>query len=265
MTPQDDASSPADGTSRPDEDDSPQTLIEHLLELRSRLLRASLAVLVILIALSPFSRRLFDWLAVPMLSQLPEGSRLIAVDIAAPFLTPFKLTLVLALLLAMPVILYQVWAFVAPGLYRHEKRLAMPILISSVVLFYAGCAFAFFVVFPLLFGFFFNIAPDAVSVTPDISAYLSFILTLFIAFGLAFEVPVVTLILVSTGLMSRRQLAAKRGYIIVGAFAVGMLLTPPDVISQTLLALPVWLLFELGLLMCRWLVPEKDAGQERED
>ena len=249
--------SAADSGPESAEDNGPQSLLEHLLELRSRLLKASLAVLVILIALSPFSRRLFDWLAVPMLSQLPEGSQLIAVDVAAPFLTPFKLTLVIALLLAMPVILYQIWAFVAPGLYRHEKRLAMPILISSVLLFYAGCAFAFFVVFPLLFGFFFNIAPDAVSVTPDIAAYLSFILTLFIAFGLAFEVPVVTLILVSTGVMSRQQLAAKRGYIIVGAFAVGMLLTPPDVISQTLLALPVWLLFELGLLMCRWLVPEK--------
>jgi sec-independent protein translocase protein TatC len=238
-------------------DDREQTFLEHLVELRGRLLKASAAVLVVLIALLPFSRRLYEALAAPLTAQLPEGSSMIAIDVASPFLTPFKLALLLALILSIPIVLYQSWAFVAPALYRHEKRLAKPLLYSSVVLFYAGCAFAYFVVFPLIFSFFTSVAPDGVAVMTDISKYLDFVTMLFLAFGLAFEVPVATIILVATGICTVEQLAKARGYVVVGAFAVGMLLTPPDVVSQTLLALPIWFLFEVGLIMARILLPHR--------
>ena len=238
-------------------DDKELSFIEHLVELRGRLLKACLAVLVILLALLPFSRKLYAWLSAPLTAVLPEGSSMIAIDVASPFLTPFKLALLLSLMLAIPIVLYQLWAFVAPALYRQEKRLARPLLYSSVLLFYAGCAFAYFVVFPLIFGFFTRVAPDGVTVMTDISKYLDFVMTLFLAFGITFEVPIATIILVATGVTSVEQLARARGYVVVGAFALGMVLTPPDVISQTLLALPMWLLFESGILLARLLLPHR--------
>jgi sec-independent protein translocase protein TatC len=238
-------------------DDKELSFLEHLVELRSRLLKASLAVLVILLLLLPFSRKLYALLAAPLTSVLPEGSSMIAIDVASPFLTPFKLALLLSLILAIPVVLFQLWAFVAPALYREEKRLARPLLYSSVVLFYAGCAFAYFVVFPLVFGFFTRVAPEGVTVMTDISKYLDFVMTLFLAFGVTFEVPIATIILVATGVTTIDQLTKARPYIVVGAFALGMVLTPPDVISQTLLALPMWLLFEAGVVMSRILLPHR--------
>lgn len=237
--------------------DQELSFLEHLVELRSRLLKASLAVLIILLALLPFARKLYAWLSAPLTAVLPEGSSMIAIDVASPFLTPFKLALLLSLILAIPVVFYQLWAFVAPALYREEKRLARPLLYTSVFLFYAGCAFAYFVVFPLVFGFFTQVAPDGVTVMTDISKYLDFVMTLFLAFGIAFEVPIATIILVATGVTSIDQLTRARGYIVVGAFAIGMVLTPPDVISQTLLALPMWLLFEAGIVMSRILLPHR--------
>ncbi len=241
------------------------TLIDHLLELRSRILRAMLAVGVILIALAPFARTLYSWLAEPLARHLPEGSSMIAIDVASPFLTPFKLVLILALLLAMPVIIYQLWAFVAPGLYRHEKRLARPLLFMAVGLFYTGCAFAYFVVFPVVFAFFTAMAPEGVAVMTDINRYLDFVLTLFIAFGLAFQVPVATMILVALGVTTPEDLGRMRGYVIVGAFVVAMLITPPDMISQTLLALPVLALFELGIFMSRLLITQAPNSAPGED
>jgi sec-independent protein translocase protein TatC len=246
----------------PNPNDQELSFLEHLVELRSRLLKASLAVLLILLVLLPFSRKLYAWLSAPLTAVLPEGSSMIAIDVASPFLTPFKLALLLSLILAIPVVLYQLWAFVAPALYREEKRLARPLLYTSVVLFYAGCAFAYFVVFPLVFGFFTRVAPEGVTVMTDISKYLDFVMTLFLAFGVTFEVPIATIILVATGITTIDQLAKARGYIIVGAFALGMVLTPPDVISQTLLALPMWLLFEVGILMARVLLPHRKSRAE---
>ena len=247
-------------------EDKELSFLEHLVELRSRLLKACLAVLVVLLVLLPFSRKLYATLAAPLTSILPEGSSMIAIDVASPFLTPFKLALLLALILSIPVVLYQLWAFVAPALYKKEKRLAKPLLYSSVFLFYAGCAFAYFVVFPLVFGFFTRVAPEGVTVMTDISKYLDFVMTLFLAFGITFEVPIATIILVATGMTTVEKLSKMRAYVLVGAFAMGMLLTPPDVISQTLLALPMWLLFEVGLLMSRFLLPDRGspAGEEQE-
>jgi len=245
--------------------DQEQTFLEHLVELRSRLLKACVSVLVALVFLLPFSRQLYALLAAPLTAHLPAGSSMIAIDVASPFLTPFKLSLLLAFIVAIPAVLYQLWAFVAPALYRHEQRLARPLLYTSVVLFYAGCAFAYFVVFPLVFGFFTRVAPEGVAVMTDISKYLDFVMTLFLAFGVTFEVPIATIILVATGITTVKKLTSLRGYIVVGAFALGMLLTPPDVISQTLLALPMWLLFELGVLMARLLVPATDDAGEAAD
>jgi sec-independent protein translocase protein TatC len=257
---------PRDDTSD-DIDDRELTFMEHLVELRSRLLKACLAILVVLVILLPFSRRLYTLLSAPLTKHLPEGSSMIAIDVASPFLTPFKLSLLLALIIAIPVVLYQIWAFVAPALYKHEKRLARPLLYSAMVLFYLGCAFAYFVVFPLVFGFFTSVAPEGVSVMTDISRYLDFVMMLFLAFGITFEVPIATIILVATGVTTIRKLKRIRAYVLVGAFALGMLLTPPDIISQTLLALPMWLLFEAGLIMCRILLPDKvkDEGEQEEE
>jgi len=246
-------------------EDKELSFLEHLVELRSRLLKASASVLIVLLCLLPFARKLYALLAEPLTSVLPEGSSMIAIDVASPFLTPFKLALLLSLILSIPVVLYQLWAFVAPALYRQEKRLARPLLYSAVFLFYAGCAFAYFVVFPLVFGFFTRVAPEGVTVMTDISKYLDFVMTLFLAFGITFEVPIATIILVATGMVSVQKLAKARAYVVVGAFALGMLLTPPDVISQTLLALPMWLLFELGLLMSRILLPHRVAEAVEED
>ncbi|MDX1697249.1 MAG: twin-arginine translocase subunit TatC [Thiohalobacterales bacterium] len=244
-------------------DDQEQPLISHLVELRDRLLRMVLAVAVVFLVLIPFSNKLFTMLSGPLLAHMPENTSMIAIEVASPFLTPFKLTLFLALFICIPFLLYQLWAFVAPGLYRHERRLVMPLLASSTVLFYAGAAFAYYVVFPLVFKFFTSTAPDGVAVMTDISRYLDFVLTLFFAFGAAFEVPIVTVLLVWTGMTTREGLRSKRPYIIVGAFVIGMLLTPPDVISQTLLALPMWILFELGLVFSGWF--ERHRGDDNEE
>jgi len=245
--------------------DVEQPLIYHLIELRDRLLRVVLVVAVIFLALMPFSNYLFTALSGPLTAHLPEGNSMIAIEVASPFLIPFKLTLVLALFLAMPVVLYQMWGFIAPGLYKHERRLIMPLLVSSTFLFYAGAAFAYFVVFPLVFAFFTATAPEGVSVMTDISRYLDFVLTLFFAFGAAFEVPIVTVLLVWTGMATQQGLREKRPYVIVGAFVAGMLLTPPDVISQTLLAIPIWLLFELGIYFSGWFVSQKRQATDEDD
>jgi sec-independent protein translocase protein TatC len=246
------------------ETDQEQTFLEHLIELRSRLLKAAVAVFVVLLVLLPFARQLYALLAEPLTSRLPEGSSMIAIDVASPFLTPFKLTLLLALIISIPVVLYQIWAFVAPALYRHEQRLARPLLYSSVFLFYLGCAFAYYAVFPLVFGFFTRVAPEGVTVMTDISKYLDFVITLFLAFGITFEVPIATIILVATGVTTVEKLAKMRAYVLVGAFAMGMLLTPPDIISQTLLAVPMWLLFETGLIMARILIPKPETPEEED-
>ena len=226
---------------------SEQPLVQHLLELRSRLLRCLLVILVVFLALFGFANEIYEFIADPLKKFLPEESTMIATDVAAPFLTPFKLTLFAALFISIPFILYQVWAFIAPALYKQEKRIALPLFVSSVVLFYAGMAFAYFVVFPLVFGFFTSVAPESVSVMTDISKYLSFVMKLFFAFGFAFEIPVATVLLISAGAISAEGLASKRPYVIVFCFILGMFLTPPDVFSQLLLAIPMWLLFEAGL------------------
>jgi sec-independent protein translocase protein TatC len=236
--------------------------MSHLVELRDRLLRMVLAVLVLLLALFPFANDIYTFVADPLMAVLPENTSMIATQVASPFLTPFKLSLVTAIFVAMPYLLYQFWAFLAPGLYKNEKRIALPILISSILLFYLGAAFAYFVVFPLVFAFLTGVAPEGVAVMTDISHYLDFVLTLFFAFGLSFEVPIATILLVLTGVTTPQQLANKRPYVIVSAFVVGMLLTPPDVISQTLLAVPVWLLFEIGVLFARILAKRKVEGSK---
>ncbi|MDX1593257.1 MAG: twin-arginine translocase subunit TatC [Gammaproteobacteria bacterium] len=228
-----------------------QPFLAHLVELRDRLLRSVLAVLVLFLGLFPFANTLYEYVAGPLMAHLPEGSNMIAIDVATPFLTPFKLALVAAIFLAMPYLLYQAWAFIAPALYRHEKRLVFPLMVTSSLLFYAGIAFAYYIVFPLVFAFLTSTAPVGVEVMTDINRYLDFVLTIFFAFGLAFEVPIATILLVWAGITTPESLRAKRPYIIVGAFVVGMMLTPPDVISQTLLALPMWVLFELGIVFSR--------------
>jgi len=233
-----------------DEDLAEGTLLSHLIELRGRLLKVAAAVVLVFIALLPFARRIFSLVSEPLREILP-GQQMIATEVASPLLTPFKLTFFVALFIAMPVVLYQVWAFVAPGLYKKEKHFAFPLLASSILLFYLGIAFAYFVVFPLMFGFFTAVAPEGVEVMTDISHFLSFITTIVLAFGLAFEVPVATVLLVWTGLTSVDKLGKARPYVFLGAFVVGMFLTPPDVISQTLLAVPVYLLYECGIVMSR--------------
>jgi sec-independent protein translocase protein TatC len=237
------------------------TLISHLVELRSRLLKVSAAVLGAFVLLLPFSRRIFEIVSAPLVDVLP-GGQMIATEVASPLLTPFKLTFFVALFVAMPVVLYQLWAFVAPGLYKKEKRFAFPLLGSSIILFYAGVSFAYFVVFPLIFGFMTAVAPVGVEVMTDISSYLSFITMIVLAFGLAFEVPVATVLLVWTGLTTPEKLAKARPYVFLGAFVVGMFLTPPDVFSQTLLAVPVYLLFELGIIMSRIFAPVRKSDED---
>ncbi len=246
--------------------DTEQPFISHLVELRDRLLRVVLVVGVVFVALIPFANTLFTKLSGPLMAHMPSDSSMIAIEVASPFLIPFKLTLFLAVFISIPFILYQLWSFIAPGLYRHERRLAIPLLVSSTLLFYAGAAFAYFVVFPLVFAFFTSAAPEGVSVMTDISRYLDFVLTLFFAFGAAFEVPIVTVLLVWTGMSTQQALRKKRPYIIVGAFVIGMVLTPPDVISQTLLAVPMWLLFELGVFFSGWFIKkmEETTGQGEE-
>ncbi|MDX9687985.1 twin-arginine translocase subunit TatC [Halopseudomonas formosensis] len=248
----------------PEHNDSHMPLVAHLTELRSRLLRIVAIWLLIFLGLFYFANDLYTFLSEPLRAFLPEGTSMIATDVASPFLTPFKLALISALFLAMPFVLHQFWGFIAPGLYKHEKRIALPLLASSIILFYAGMAFAYFVVFPLIFGFFTSVAPEGVAVMTDISSYLDFVMTLFLAFGLSFEIPVATVLLVLAGAVDVARLKAIRGYVIVGCFVIGMLLTPPDVISQTMLALPMWLLYEVGILFAGFLKPvQRDtSGQD---
>lgn len=227
-------------------------IVAHLLELRTRVLKIVVAVLVIFLCLFYFANDIYTFVSEPIRAYLPEGTSMIATEIASPFLTPFKLTIVLAIFISMPFTLHQIWSFISPGMYRREKRLAVPILVSSVMLFYSGMAFAYFVVFPLVFAFLTSVAPEGVNVMPDINQYLNFVLKLFFAFGLAFEIPVATFLLIASGATTVEALSSKRPYIIVGCFVFGMLLTPPDVVSQAFLAVPMWLLFEVGILLSRF-------------
>lgn len=236
------------------------TLLSHLIELRSRLIKIAAAVIVLFAALVPFAQQIFTIVSKPLVAVLP-GQKMIATGVASPLLTPFKLTFFVALFVAMPVVLYQIWAFVAPGLYRKEKRFAFPLLASSILLFYAGVAFAYFVVFPLVFGFFTSVTPADVDMMTDISQYLDFITTIVLAFGFAFEVPIATVLIVWTGLTTPEKLAKARPYVFLMAFVVGMLLTPPDVISQTLLAVPVYLLYEAGVLMSRLFAKKPEEAE----
>ena len=240
------------------------SLISHLLELRDRLLRSVLALIIIFVPLAFIANDLYEFLAKPLMEQLPEGTSMIATEPHAPFFVPFKFAFAVAFAVSIPYLLYQMWAFIAPGLYRHEKRLVFPLLISSSVLFYLGIAFAYFVVFPLIFSFFANSAPEGVAVMTDINSYLSFVLKLFFAFGVAFEVPIATILLVKMGIATPDSLAAKRPYLIIGAFILGMLLTPPDIFSQTMLAVPIWILFEAGLYASRKFIKPKDDDEEDE-
>lgn len=240
-----------------DSEDSAQTFVSHLVELRDRLLRSIVAILLIFAGLAYYANDIYALLAGPLLKHMPAGTQMIAIEVASPFFAPFKLTLVVAIFIAIPYVLYQVWAFIAPGLYRHERRLVLPLLAASTVLFYGGIAFAYFVVFPLLFGFLAAAAPKGVTMMTDITRYLDFVLTIFFAFGAAFEVPVATILLIWSGIVDRKTLSDKRPYVIVAAFVVGAVLTPPDVVSQSLLAIPMWLLFELGLLFSRFFAPSQ--------
>ncbi len=240
-------------------------LVAHLVELRDRLLRAVMAVAILFISLIYFANDLYEMIAAPLMAHLPADSSMIATEVASPFFTPFKLTLVMSIFLAMPFILYQFWGFVAPGLYRREKRMMFPLIASSAALFYLGAAFAYFAVFPLVFGFFTSVAPDGVAIMTDISKYLDFVLKLFFAFGLAFEVPIVTIVLVWAGISSPDSLRKKRPYIIVGVFVFAMLLTPPDAISQTMLAVPMLLLFEAGLYFSKYFYNPADEDSGADD
>ena len=221
------------------------------MELRDRLLNIVKVVLLVFLVISPFANDLYTELAEPLIGSLPEGSTMIATEVASPFLAPFKFAFVFAVFLVMPFILYQVWAFIAPGLYAKEQKIVMPLMVSSSILFYMGVAFAYFAVFPLAFGFLMQSAPDGVAVMTDISRYLDFVLKMFFAFGLAFEVPVATFLMIRAGISTPESLTKKRPYVIVGAFIFGMLFTPPDIISQTMLAIPMWLLFEVGIIAAR--------------
>ncbi len=244
-----------------EESDQEQPFLAHLMELRDRLLRMVVAVVLVFLVLFPFANDLYTLIAEPIRAQLPEGSVMIATQVASPFLTPFKLALIAAVFLAMPYLLFQLWGFVAPGLYQHEKRFALPLLVSSILLFYLGMAFAYFVVFPLVFAFFASVTPQDVAQMPDIAFYLEFVLKLFFAFGIAFEIPIATVLLVAVGITTPEQLADKRPYVIVGVFVVGMLLTPPDVISQTLLAIPMWMLYEAGIFFSRFFVQSEEEPE----
>ena len=239
-----------------------QPLVAHLTELRDRLLRIILAVVLIFLCLFSFANDIYTFVSEPLRSLLPEGTTMIATDVASPFLTPFKLTMVTAMVVAMPYILFQIWGFIAPGMYKHEKRIAIPLFLSSVVLFYAGLAFAYYVVFPLIFGFFSAVGPEGVTYSPDIARFLDITLKLFFAFGIAFEIPVATLLLIWAGVANPKTLAEKRPYVVVACFVFGMLLTPPDIISQALLAIPMWMLFELGLFFGRFVKKDDEVSSE---
>ncbi|HYN78902.1 MAG TPA: twin-arginine translocase subunit TatC [Lamprocystis sp. (in: g-proteobacteria)] len=248
----------------PDAPGAELPFVSHLVELRDRLIRMLIAVAVIMLLTAPFANGIYTYVAAPLMAKLPEGSTMIATQVISPFLTPFKLALVAAVFIAMPYLLYQIWGFVAPGLYRHEKRLALPLLVSSIALFYIGMLFAYYLVFPIVFAFMAATTPAGVSMMTDISAYLDFVLTLFFAFGIAFEVPIATILLVAIGVTTPEGLVEKRPYVIVGAFVIGMFLTPPDIFSQTLLAVPMWLLFELGVFASRIMMRDRAAREAAE-
>ena len=238
-------------------DQKQQPFLEHIVELRSRILRSLTFVAVLFLPIYYFAEVLFTWVADPLMSRLLAGAGMIATQVASPFLAPFKLAIYAAIFVGVPFLLHQLWSFVSPGLYRHEKRFALPLLISSVVLFYCGMAFSYFLVFPIVFTFFIEVSPTGISMMTDINQYLDFVMKMFLAFGLAFEIPIATLLLVWSGLTTPNAMAAKRPYIIIGCFVLGMFLTPPDVVSQLLLAIPMWLLFEVGVLLARF-VSRKD-------
>ncbi|HEU4600707.1 MAG TPA: twin-arginine translocase subunit TatC [Steroidobacteraceae bacterium] len=241
------------------------SLISHLLELRDRLMRSVIAIAILFAPCAYYSDRLFTLVAMPLIKRMPKGASMIATSVVAPFTTPLKLSLLVALFLAMPYVLYQAWAFVAPGLYRHEKRFAVPLVVSSIVLFYAGVAFAYFVVFPLMFAFLTGIAPQGVQMMTDMSDYLDFVLLLFFAFGIAFEIPVATVLLAATGLVKVDTMAKNRGYVLLGIFVVAAFLTPPDAISQCFMGVPMYLLYEIGIIMSRVLLKQKLAREQQEE
>lgn len=241
------------------------TLISHLLELRDRLMRSFLAVALVAIPCIWKSNELFEYLARPLLAQMPQNSSLIATSITAPFTTPIKLAIITAILVAMPYLLYQIWAFIAPGLYRHEKRYAMPLLVSAIILFYTGCSFAYWVVFPLIFNFFVHTAPANVTLMADIDNYLDFVLVLMFSFGAAFEVPVAVVLLVSLGVVKIEKLKQIRGYVLIAVFIIAAILTPPDAVSQTIMALPMYLLYEGGIIFARILLRDKKSKEDEED
>ncbi len=251
--------------SSPPSADAQETFISHLIELRSRLMRSIVAVIVVLLALFPFAKQIYALLAAPLLRVLPKGATMIATDVTGTFLVPLKVTLMTAFLVALPYVLWQAWAFVAPGLYQHERKLALPVIVSSFLFFLIGMAFAYFMVFPIAFGFFAGYTPAGVTMMTDIDKYLSFVLTMFIAFGITFETPVIVIVLVRLGVVSLEKLRSIRPYVIVGAFIVGAIFTPPDVVSQMLLAVPLWLLYELGLLLARFVTPRQSQVSEAPD
>ncbi len=234
-----------------------ENFIAHLIELRTRLLNSAVAVLLVFIGLFPFARKLYALLAHPLLAKLPAGGQMIATDVTTPFFVPLKVAMMAAFLISLPYVLYQLWRFVAPGLYSHEKRMVWPLIVSSTLLFFCGMAFAYFIVFPVVFGFITTNAPQGVAVMTDIEKYLSFVMTMFIAFGVTFQVPVAVVVLVNMGVVSTAKLKEARPYVIVGAFVIGAIFTPPDVVSQFMLATPLWLLYEMGILVARWTVKQK--------
>jgi sec-independent protein translocase protein TatC len=245
-----------------------ENFIAHLIELRKRLLNSVVALLLVFICLFPFAGKLYAVLARPLLAKLPQGGQMIATDVTTPFFVPLKVAMMTAFLIALPYILYQLWRFVAPGLYAHEKRLVLPLIAASTLLFYCGMAFAYFIVFPIVFGFITANAPHGVAVMTDIEKYLSFVLTMFVAFGLTFQVPVAVVVLVRMGVVTTARLKEARPYVIVGAFVVGAIFTPPDVVSQSMLALPLWLLYESGVVVAGWVKPaerEAETGTQAED
>lgn len=241
-----------------------ETFLSHLIELRSRLMKSIIAVVVVLFCLFPWAKDIYALLAQPLLHALPQGATMIATDVTGTFLVPLKVTLMAAFLIALPFVLWQAWAFVAPGLYQHEKKLAVPVIVSSVLFFFIGMSFAYFFVFPVMFSFFAGYTPAGVQMMTDIDKYLSFVLAMFLAFGLTFEVPVVVIVLVRMRVVTLEKLRAIRSYVIVGAFVIGAVFTPPDVLSQLMLAVPLWLLYELGLLLARFVSvpPAETDGEE---
>jgi sec-independent protein translocase protein TatC len=242
--------------------DSEQPLISHLIELRSCILRSVICIFVVLLFLLPFANDLYSFIATPLIAKLPEGSSMIATQVISPFFAPFKLAIFCAVFFSAPYILYQAWSFITPGLYANEKKLVLPLLISSTLLFYIGILFAYYIVFPVLFAFLTKTAPEGIQIMTDINDYLNFIIKLFFAFGVSFEIPVATFLLIRSGFISVTKLEANRPYIILSAFFVGMLLTPPDVISQVLLAVPIWLLFESGLILGKIYGTKKETAAE---